>query len=98
MPCRRTGSGNGPHQVASVAQLAEQLTLNQLVEGSSPSRGTSSYLVGPASLRDLRGRRQREEEGCAFVEFGFGPDAAAVALNDALCGCQSKAVTFEFLL
>jgi hypothetical protein len=26
--------------VASVAQLAEQLTLNQLVEGSSPSRGT----------------------------------------------------------
>jgi HEAT repeats len=30
-----------PHQVASVAQLAEQLTLNQLVLGSSPSRGTS---------------------------------------------------------
>jgi hypothetical protein len=29
-----------PHQVASVAQLAEQLTLNQLVLGSSPSRGT----------------------------------------------------------
>ena len=28
--------------VASVAQLAEQLTLNQLVEGSSPSRGTTS--------------------------------------------------------
>src|SRR5208283_435846 len=27
--------------LASVAQLAEQLTLNQLVEGSSPSRGTS---------------------------------------------------------
>ena len=27
--------------VASVAQLAEQLTLNQLVEGSSPSRGTT---------------------------------------------------------
>ena len=26
--------------VASVAQLAEQLTLNQLVLGSSPSRGT----------------------------------------------------------
>ena len=26
---------------ASVAQLAEQLTLNQLVEGSSPSRGTT---------------------------------------------------------
>ena len=27
---------------ASVAQLAEQLTLNQLVLGSSPSRGTTS--------------------------------------------------------
>ena len=27
--------------VASVAQLAEQLTLNQLVDGSSPSRGTT---------------------------------------------------------
>jgi hypothetical protein len=27
--------------VASVAQLVEQLTLNQLVLGSSPSRGTS---------------------------------------------------------
>ena len=38
----RTGSGNDPHQVASVAQLAEQLTLNQLVLGSSPSRGTNS--------------------------------------------------------
>ena len=28
-------------RVASVAQLVEQLTLNQLVEGSSPSRGTN---------------------------------------------------------
>jgi hypothetical protein len=27
--------------VASVAQLAEQLTLNQLVSGSSPDRGTT---------------------------------------------------------
>ena len=32
--------------VASVAQLAEQLTLNQLVEGSSPSRGTTSHACG----------------------------------------------------
>lgn len=30
---------------ASVAQLAEQLTLNQLVEGSSPSRGTTLSMV-----------------------------------------------------
>jgi hypothetical protein len=35
-------SGNETFPVASVAQLAEQLTLNQLVEGSSPSRGTIS--------------------------------------------------------
>ena len=31
-------------RVASVAQLAEQLTLNQLVLGSSPSRGTIFFL------------------------------------------------------
>jgi hypothetical protein len=31
--------------VASVAQLVEQLTLNQLVLGSSPSRGTTSDLL-----------------------------------------------------
>ncbi len=31
-----------PSLVASVAQLVEQLTLNQLVLGSSPSRGTNS--------------------------------------------------------
>jgi hypothetical protein len=38
---------------ASVAQLAEQLTLNQLVEGSSPSRGTTSFLVYPFVLFSL---------------------------------------------
>src|SRR5688572_12536131 len=32
----------GSCRVASVAQLVEQLTLNQLVLGSSPSRGTIS--------------------------------------------------------
>ncbi len=31
----------GSNRVASVAQLVEQLTLNQLVLGSSPSRGTN---------------------------------------------------------
>ncbi len=31
-------------QFASVAQLVEQLTLNQLVLGSSPSRGTTSSM------------------------------------------------------
>jgi hypothetical protein len=36
--------------VASVAQLAEQLTLNQLVEGSSPSRGTTFAGVLPVPL------------------------------------------------
>ena len=31
--------------IASVAQLVEQLTLNQLVDGSSPSRGTTSTKI-----------------------------------------------------
>jgi hypothetical protein len=35
--CRNLKRSGG----ASVAQLAEQLTLNQLVLGSSPSRGTT---------------------------------------------------------
>ena len=35
---RRVGVGD---KCASVAQSVEQLTLNQLVVGSSPSRGTS---------------------------------------------------------
>jgi hypothetical protein len=33
-----------PKTVASVAQLVEQLTLNQLVLGSSPSRGTTFFI------------------------------------------------------
>src|ERR1035437_5051873 len=39
-PCWRPARGAG-QLVASVAQLVEQLTLNQLVLGSSPSRGTN---------------------------------------------------------
>jgi hypothetical protein len=35
--------------VASVAQLVEQLTLNQLVPGSSPGRGTSLRAAGFSS-------------------------------------------------
>jgi len=34
----KSARSNPPH--ASVAQLVEQLTLNQLVLGSNPSRGT----------------------------------------------------------
>jgi hypothetical protein len=34
------GDWDAPPTVASVAQLVEQLTLNQLVHGSSPCRGT----------------------------------------------------------
>ena len=37
--------------VASVAQLVEQLTLNQLVLGSSPSRGTISSSPSHFSFR-----------------------------------------------
>jgi hypothetical protein len=39
-PCWR-GADRASSLVASVAQLVEQLTLNQLVLGSSPSRGTN---------------------------------------------------------
>ena len=53
LPCRRKNSDGiidkrkrgwdvlGPLLVASVAQLVEQLTLNQLVVGSNPPRGTN---------------------------------------------------------
>ena len=37
--------------IASVAQLAEQLTLNQLVLGSSPSRGTTRPTNAPSQRR-----------------------------------------------
>ena len=40
MTCQGHGHDKNYVAVASVAQLAEQLTLNQLVLGSSPSRGT----------------------------------------------------------
>ena len=42
-----------------VAQLVEQLTLNQRVQGSSPCEVTfSSSVIGPASwLRSMRDRR-----------------------------------------
>ena len=37
--------------VASVAQLVEQLTLNQLVVGSNPPRGTTFVLPAPSGAR-----------------------------------------------
>ncbi|MFM1890600.1 MAG: hypothetical protein RLZZ565_1357 [Planctomycetota bacterium] len=47
---------------ASVAQLVEQLTLNQRVLGSSPSGGmTSGLRSGPG------GRRLRRDTDCQFV-------------------------------
>ena len=42
-----------PVLVASVAQLVEQLTLNQLVVGSNPPRGTSLRLLGFGSARQF---------------------------------------------
>jgi hypothetical protein len=42
--------------------------------------------------------RQGKKEGCAFVSFGFGPDSAAVSLNDALGNCEANAVAFEFFI
>ena len=48
-PLHRRGPG-----AASVAQLVEQLTLNQLVLGSSPSRGTISHHSGFPITSDPR--------------------------------------------
>ena len=44
-PLDKTGKSSNPMcgLGASVAQLVEQLTLNQLVLGSSPSRGTNPF-------------------------------------------------------
>jgi hypothetical protein len=40
---------------ASVAQLVEQLTLNQLVSGSSPDRGTIFFRVAASFQRSQSG-------------------------------------------
>ena len=48
--------------VASVAQLVEQLTLNQLVLGSSPSRGTTSFPHKISQFSTLAGRTVLEIE------------------------------------
>jgi hypothetical protein len=48
-----------PVLVASVAQLVEQLTLNQLVAGSSPARGTSLCPLGYDSAGQLQILPQR---------------------------------------
>jgi predicted GIY-YIG superfamily endonuclease len=42
--------------VASVAQLVEQLTLNQLVQGSNPCRGTILFMAWIYVLRGTSGR------------------------------------------
>ena len=49
---------------ASVAQLVEQLTLNQLVLGSSPSRGTNfaEEIVSQSPADTLLTRRRPESE------------------------------------
>jgi hypothetical protein len=41
-----------PDASASLAQLVEQLTLNQFVSGSSPERGTS--FLKPKKIKALR--------------------------------------------
>src|SRR5581483_8081297 len=40
---------------------------------------------------------QREVEGRAFVHLAFGPDAPAVAADDALHGRQADACAFKLL-
>jgi integrase len=64
--------------VASVAQLAEELTLNQLVLGSSPSRGTTLMAVDqqltqeavPADTALTQKTPDSEREGGSCVEKG----------------------------
>src|SRR5262249_28169289 len=43
----------------------------------------------------MRGLRQREEKGCAFVDLGFGPATAAVAGDDATNIGEADARPFE---
>lgn len=41
------------------------------------------------------GSSESEIKSCALVQFGFGPDAAAMFLDNALDGCQAHARAFE---
>jgi hypothetical protein len=46
---------------------------------------------------DWRRNADREKELRAFVEFAFGPDAAAVAVDDAADDGQAYARAFEIV-
>src|SRR6266850_3399376 len=53
-------------------------------------------------LLSLRGfflfaRRKREIERCAFVRFGFGPNATFVAIDDALDSSEPASSTLELI-
>src|SRR6059036_3145410 len=45
----------------------------------------------------LFARRKREIERCAFVRFGFGPNATFVAIDDALDSSEPDSSTLEFI-
>ena len=59
-----------PFVVASVAQLVEQLTLNQLVQGSSPCRGTNLQHLAVSVMTAAA------VVAGAFLQIGFGRNAA----------------------
>ena len=61
--------------VASVAQLVEQLTLNQLVLGSSPSRGTISLFLTKAITP-------------AFDRLGRGPELGHHEATSSTTSCH----------
>ena len=78
--------------IASVAQLAEQLTLNQLVPGSSPGRGTKSenmawvYILRGSSGRhyvgsttDLNRRIQQHQSGHTHTTRRQGTNLEIIA-------------------
>src|SRR5580692_5468477 len=68
--------------LASLAQLAEQLTLNQRVIGSSPIGGNDLRQIDGA-LQALRWRRQRRARGWRGNEFR---SAAAPATTSSSAG------------
>ena len=67
---------NSVSYIASVAQLVEQLTLNQLVEGSNPSGGTfatslSNMLKGVFYLVSCKDTFHCDFEGVILLESSF---------------------------
>jgi hypothetical protein len=96
-PPRGTGQGDCPRQprcAASLAQLVEQLTLNQRVEGSSPSGGTwllAAPSLGAAVVFGDGATGPRGGFGCHFISgskvWGFRGQVVAHSSRFGGSGC-----------